>query len=230
MVLSKRIGLAGHAAIAPSGEIVISAPTHLPDLIGQPIHFFAADGRHIRSFGATTEIYRPDLALSLRRLIAVNSLGELVAVGPTERTARFWRVGESEGSPFELPPDVAVVEPQKRVASLAGQIPVSVVSDVAFDPTGHLWILCRVPDARWRESAADFQSSGGKTEDANRYWDTIIVATMPARRTQRPSIRIDAALLAFADRHTAYAISQSPGGGHTISIWTFSLNDTGGSK
>ena len=80
------------ALILDNGSIVVAQQIRTPELMGFPLHLFAADGGLVRSFGADVPEYRADLRLLMDRVVTPSADGSLWTIQRGRYVLERWNV------------------------------------------------------------------------------------------------------------------------------------------
>jgi hypothetical protein len=182
----------------PSGELLNASADRTADRVGLPIHVIGPDGRVTRSFGSRTGMYRPDMPLLERRIIAPAG-GTRVWVGyPIQYAIELWDAASGQllrsmaRKVDWFPPQLTPV-----TTPLSQTPPAPTMMAIHPDGQGRIWTIIQLPDRNWR-SAIKVKPTGGaharddmEVVDRRRYYDTVIEVIDAAAGHVLASRRID---------------------------------------
>lgn len=215
--------------VLDDGSFVVAAQVRTKDLIGYPIHRALGNGNIVRSFGADTPQYRPDLDLITTRRAALSGGGKVWSIAPGRYVLEQWdpnsgqrtkavRVNSTWFKEIAAWPD----DETKR--------PPAVILTLWEDRSGIVWVLLRDADLDWRPpERANVERRIG-TEEYEMMYDWVLEAVDPASGAIIASKRFRKALWARPGSAVLVSANTVTSTQSTYDVWKPQLTQREGAK
>ncbi len=133
--------------VRDDGSYVVARQIRTPEHAGFPIHVVDSSGGVVRSFGAETPQFRPDLRLVLDRLVAPGPAGTVWAMPPGRYRVERW---DPETARLLESFDVPSAWFRQGGRSEDERVRPNSVVESLWERDGFLWVLTRDADAGWQ--------------------------------------------------------------------------------
>lgn len=206
--------------VLPDGRFAVAAVSWTPSGAGSPYHIFSNDFDRIRAFGGRGEVFRRDISWSGHRLTDVGPDGSIWGIPRSRWMVERW---DTMGTLLEeFTRDVEWFRPHARNLSPdPDEPPPPLMKGVHADAAGRLWVVTQVADRDWAEAITTGGPHGGRVDDSNRFWDSIIQVIDVDRGVLLVSEKIDPDIKLFGSRE--YAVYVEEAGVPKLQIWRMEL-------
>lgn len=210
-------------ALFADGSMVLHTILYSETRIGLPLHKISPEGHIIRSFGSETRSYDPADPFAALRAVAVADSGRVWSVPMNRYVIELW---DTTGhNLMQLRRDTDWFRPwtgyDEKAPYRSRARPL--VTAVAEDAEGRLWVMVGVADKDWRAN------SGAPTDvSIHDVLDTIIEVIDPRAGRLIASTRIGIYLAGFADSSHVFARDVDSDGRIVLTVWRVSLETDAG--
>lgn len=162
-------GVVRGAVELPNGWLIVNADFPTPQRVGYPLHRLHPTGAIGPSFGIGVPGYRVDAAHLIRRFLTATHDNHVWTIPSQRYELELWapdrRLREAHRKVEWFPPVQGVSPPGLM------QPPTPSVQGTWFDKDERLWVMLRVPDARWSPQPGARSSHIGRSTKPVIYWD-----------------------------------------------------------
>jgi len=199
------------------GTIVVAQQIRTRELIGAPLHLLGPDGRVLRSFGADTAEYRPDMRLLVERVAAPASDGSVWASAKGRYTLERWN--PQTGSRLTRVPVLSPWFTESSNYPSDNKTRPKPVIQSLWERDGVVWALIRDSDAAWKPGADSEQSWSPARYSSSHDW--VVEAIDPSTGRVLASSRFDFALTGRPPQPflISYAVKGGAAVGGGLDIW-----------
>ncbi len=219
--------LSPEAVLLEDSVLVYNASVNSPEAIGFPFHTIGADGNFARSFGARTEMRKPEDGAQLRRRLAPS------------RGQRFWAARELR---YEITEWSATGQPLRTITRRPSWFPsaerfedatasrpfTAFVTAIRATGDDMLWMLVAVPGKNY----ASGLGSGTRSKDGvmrypitshARHYDTVVEVIDLKSATVLASQRLPGHFAYFLDDEHVANYDEAEDGTPRVEIWRLTL-------
>ncbi len=171
----------GRFAVLDDGRFVWSGPVRTRAEAGYPLHVYSRTGNWERSYGVDDPVLHPDMAELLVRVVVPGPGSTFWAASPNEYRIEHWDASGSllraivgDRPWFDPWHSIGRVEVSREVP------PPPILSGLALDEDGLLWVLVSRPSDTWRDSfTGEMDSRGNPVRDPDLLYTSVLEVLDP---------------------------------------------------
>lgn len=209
--------------------VVLAAPVRTPDRVGLPLHLMSRNGDVIRSFGSDQALFRADVPFIDSRTIAGAGRDRVWSAFRNQYVVELF---DAEGEKLKelvrrapwFPSGLVPDHGESR--SLSDDPPSPRLQAIRQSESGLLWVMISVADNDWKRGVRSGGSDhGGRIDDWNLYYDTILEVINPESGELIQSQRFPLAFSNFVDDDLIGAVELTDAAVPILSVWRVRLTN-----
>ena len=207
----------------PSGSWILNGNAATEERIGWPLHLLARDGSIIRSFGATTPVYRADIVFAGLRELAAAGEDRVWAAFKNEYRVELW---DTANRPLRsLVRDVPWFRPWYRSEAFAPDAPFKpIVRHIHVDRAGVLWVIVVVAKSNWSDFLTESRPGVYMVEEPfHRALQVVVEAVDTERACVLAALRPGAYLIDALSDDRFMAYHETLDGVPYLQVWRLRL-------
>ena len=222
--------VAGGVAVRTDGSLVVPHLIRTPELLGIPVHIYAADGARTASFGADGRDYSPETASSYLRRVGLAHDGTIWVAHVTRYRLEQWSVDGRLLRSIERNPDW--FEPWDGPFPQPDQVrPPTRISAIWPVDERHVAVMLLVPDPHWRQLRPEprdrIERSGESGfpswTEYRQLYDTLVEVLDVGRGTVVARRQMDGMFSPTTVPMVMYAQRDTPDGTWQADVWQVAL-------
>lgn len=211
-------GSAMSALMLADGSVVINSNILTPESAGYPLHLISDSHTFVRSFGADTAAFRPDLSHLLSRHLSPSSGTNFWAGHYNEYRLDLWDPSGQRLATVTRQPDW--FKPWYRsVPPSPTSPPQPYMAGLQQNERGQLIVITRVPKSDWKKGLEPGRENSYRIVDPEYVFGSVIEVLDPQSGRLLVSQRFTEALGGFIDENHIVSYSADREGYRYITVW-----------